>query len=301
MNPYKSAGLRSYLESIPQNKYAFETKKQDEINKQVYNKFISCYKKGKCFLCKHSINAFVKKDPCFHWLLLPKDITKNELKKYLCTELSFYRLESYLRWIANTELFIGSINDLEEEKPNNAFICETIKFKNLEWTLLVGNNDKDGHEASVVGNKPHYHIQIMRDNRIYFKFNDAHILLSDDDLFSFECIEQAGDIFKIGHTYGEGISIIENAEKEGWLDELDSVSKNTDDLAKATIHRHTIISAPPGGKISGKMLEEAMEESKRTKEPIGRIMARLNQDLEITTVLEPSENVPEMKKRNQRK
>jgi len=233
-------------------------------------------------------------------LLLPNGITKKDVVKYLNNEISFYQLESYLRWIANTELFIGNISDLDEDKPVNCFICETIKYRNIEWTINVGEADKEGHENSLVGNKPHYHLQILRDNKIFIKFNDVHIRFTDNDLFTMECISQGKGIFKFGHTYGEGISILEEASENGWINELDAISKNVDDPSQASIHRQTIITAPPGKTISGDDFVKAVQESKVTKEPVGKIMSRINSELQITTILEPSENVPELKKRTKR-
>lgn len=301
MNPYRSKYLRGLLKSIPKSKIDYENKKQEEEAKEIYKKFITNFNRGKCYFCCHSLNSFVKNDPCFHWLLLPDGIVKKDLINYLSSGISFYRLESYLRWVANVDFFIGNINDLEQDKPNNDFIIETIKYKNIEWTLHIGLTDLEGHERSAIANKPHYHIQILKNDKSYVKFNDVHIPLSDHDLFTFECSKQAGDIFKISHAYGEGISLLEEAARDGWLDKFDEISKNIDDPSKATIHRSTMISTLPGKKISSDLLADAIEESQKTKEPIGRILSRLDSELQIETILEPSENIPEMKKRSQRK
>jgi len=297
---YKDHDLRSFLLSIPPNEIEVMNRKQDEDNLHQYKRFKNALAKNKCFLCNHSLNSFVNKDPCFHWLLLPDGITKKELIKYLNSEISFYNLESYLRWMANTDTFLGNINDLEEEKPEHIHMVETIRYKHLEWTLQISNSDKNGHCDSIIGKKPHYHIQILRNNKIYLKFNDCHIFLTDQNLFHFECSKQAGDIYKIRHSYGEGYSELEYFDKTNNLDEFDKTLKVSDNPEKAQFRRQTFIEAPAGKSISGELLAQAFEESNKTKEPVGRIIHRLNNELKITTMITPSENIPDIKKRNQR-
>ena len=301
MNPYEKHDLKKFIESIPPEEVEKNTILQDEENLQIHKKFVNYHKRGKCSFCKHSLKSFVKNDPCFHWLLLPKGVSKNDIKTYLNNEISFFRLQSYLRWIANTDIFMANINDLQEEKPGNTLISETIKYKEIEWTLVIGNTDKDGHNNSKIGFKPHYHLQIIRNGRIYLKFNDCHIFLTDDDLFNIECMRQSDGLFQIGHSHGEGFSEIENLKNQEDLLEFDSILKVVDYPQKATINRQTIITAKPGKKISGDLIIEALKESEKTKEPIGRIMARLAQEASVTTILNPSDNLPDMKTRNHRK
>ena len=57
------------------------------------------------------------------------------------------------------------------------------------------------------------------DNRIFLKFNDFHINFTDEDLFTIELLEQAGDKVILGHPYGHGIGILENEESLQRIDE----------------------------------------------------------------------------------
>lgn len=133
------------------------------------------------------------------------------------------------------------------------------------------------------------------------RFNDCHIQFTDDDLFSLELIEQAGDIYKIGHNHGEGVGVIETLNDEESKELFDKNMKSAKNVDTAPFHRHTIISAPPGKTISGKYLAKAVEESKKTGEPIGRIMARLIPNAGVKTIITPSEAVPEKIKRSGKK
>ena len=71
----------------------------------------------------------------------------------------FHQISTYLRWVANCEKPFANINDLaEEEKPLN-IIDLTIRYKNLEWSFICSENDKNGHQEKYEGKKPHYHFQ----------------------------------------------------------------------------------------------------------------------------------------------
>lgn len=155
----------------------------------------------------------------FSLVHIPKWNQEKHFKNYLKNPLSFFRLDSYFRWLANTEKPIGNINDLKEETSNTSYLETTIKYKNIEWAFSIGHTDKEGHINAYEGNVPHYHIQMRVDNRIFLKFNDFHINFTDEDLFTIELLEQAGDKVILGHPYGHGIGILENEESLQRIDE----------------------------------------------------------------------------------
>jgi hypothetical protein len=298
MNPYKDKDLRKFIESIPQDEIDRQTRLQDENNKRVYKEFIDGLKVGKCFLCGGLMDSFDESKPCFHWFTYPKGIKKKHFDKYLEKPIGFFQLDSYFRWLANIEKPIGNINDLKDETSSTSYIETTYKYKNLEWAFSIGHTDKEGHPNAQVGSVPHYHIQMKVDDRVFLRFNDFHIPFSDGDLFTISILEQAPDKVKLGHNHGYGIGILEDEEN---IDLIDDSLTITDDFENAPFNRQTLIQAPEGQTISNEIIQQAIEESKRTKKPIGKIMQRLLSDAKIITILSPGDGIPKMTKRSGKK
>ena len=298
MNPYKNQDLRKFLESIPAEEIAERNQEQLKINEAMYEEFIDGMKQGLCFLCKRQLDNFIPKQFCLHWFLRPPGIKKKHFTPHLNGDLSYFRLDAYLRWLANSENPIANINDLKDEVSRSSYIETTIRYKNLEWAISIGHTDKAGHQGASMGERPHYHLQMKVDGAIFLRFNDFHIQFTDEDLFTLELQEQAGDMFEARAYRGDGIGILENKELLKYIDENSVVA---DDEKRAPFSRQTFITAPTGQMISGDLLADAAEESKRTKEPIGRIMKRMLPNAEITTWIAPGEGVPEMTKRSGKK
>lgn len=298
MNPYKDKDLRKFIESIPQEEVDRQTRLQAENNASVYKEFTDGLKIGKCFLCSGQMNSFEEGRPCFHWFTYPTGIKKKPFESYLKNAIGFFQLDSYFRWLANTEKPIANINDLKDETSSTSYIETTYKYKNIEWAFSIGHTDKEGHPNAQVGSIPHYHIQMKVDDRIFLKFNDFHIPFSDGDLFTISMLDQAPDKVKLGHSYGHGIGILEDEEN---LDLIDDAMTITDDIENAPFNRQTLIEAPEGQTISGEIIQQAIEESKRTKKPIGKILQRLLSDAKITTILTPGDGIPKMTKRSGKK
>ena len=298
MNPYKDKDLRKFIESFPQDEIDRQISLQDLENKRVYKEFTDGLKTGKCFLCGGQMNSFEENKPCFHWFTYPKGIKKKIFELYLKSPIGFFRLDSYFRWLANSEKLIANINDLKDETSGASYLETTYKYKNLEWAFSVGHTDKEGHANAKVGSSPHYHLQMKVDNNVFLKFNDFHIPFSDEDLFNLELFDQVSDKVKWGHNHGIGIGILEDEEN---LEIISDALQITDDFENAPFKRQTLIQAPEGQTISGQVIHKAFEESKRTKQPIGKIMERLLNDAKITTILTPGDGVPKMTKRSGKK
>jgi hypothetical protein len=298
MNEYKDKDLRKFIESIPQEEINKQMQLEAENNALVYKEFTEGLKIGQCFLCGGQMNSFEEIKPCFHWFTYPTGIKKKYFENYLEKPIGFFQLDSYFRWLANTEKPIVNINDLKDETSSTSYLETTYKYKNIEWAFSVGHTDKEGHPNAQVGAVPHYHIQMKVDDRIFLKFNDFHIPFSDNDLFIITMLEQAPDKVKLGHFYGNGIGILEDEEN---LELIDDAMTVTDDVGNATFNRQTLIEAPEGQTISGEIIQQAIEESKRTKKPIGKILQRLLPDAQFTTIITPGDGVPEMTKRSGKK
>lgn len=298
MNPYKGKDLRKFIETIPQEEIDRQTRLQEEENKRVYKKFIDGLKIGKCFICNAMMNSFDENQPCFHWFIYPKGIKKKHFDKYLETPIGFFRLDSYFRWLANTEKPIANVNDLKDETSATSYLETTYKYKNIEWAFSIGYTDKEGHTKAKVGSIPHFHIQMKVDERIFIRFNDFHIPFSDGDLFTITLFEQAPDKVKWGHSFGHGIGIIEDKDN---LELIDDAMTITDDFDNAPFYRQTLIQATEGQTISGETIQKAIEESKRTKKPIGKILQKLLAEAKIVTIITPGDGVPKMTKRSGKK
>lgn len=298
MNPYKDKDLRKFIESIPQEEVDKQTRLQAENNSRVYKEFTDGLKIGKCFLCGGHMNSFEEGRPCFHWFTYPTGVKKKHFENYLKNPIGFFQLDSYFRWLANTEKPIANINDLKNETSSTSYLETTYRYKNIEWAFSIGHTDKEGHQNAQIGSTPHYHIQMKVDERIFLKFNDFHIPFSDGDLFTITMIDQAPDKVKLGHSYGHGIGLLEDEEN---LDIIDDTMIITDDIKNAPFNRQTLIEAPEGQTISGEIIQQAIDESKRTKKPVGKILQRLLSDAKITTILTPGDGVPKMTKRSGKK
>ena len=298
MNPYRNNDLKKFIESIPQEEIDRQTKFQDDRNEQVYNEFIAALKVNKCFLCGGSMDSFEEPKPCFHWFTYPPGIRKKHFEKYLEKPIGFFQLDSYLRWLANTEKPFGNINDLKGETSKTSFIETTIRYKNIEWSFSIGHTDKEGHPGKQVGSIPHFHIQMLVDGRIFIKFGDFHIKFTDENLFILELAEQGGEKVKLGHSFGAGLGIIEDEKNLQYIEGLMTTTENAEN---ASFNRQTIIEMPEGQTMSGEQIIKAIEESKRTKRPIGKILQEQFKDAKGFTIIGPGDGVPEMKKRSGKK
>lgn len=287
-----------FLNSLTPEQIEEGNRRQLEENIRVLNEFKAAYKKGNCSLCYNSLNHFDERQPCFHWFLYPSGIKKKHFEKYLSYPIGFFRFDAYIRWMANLEAPFKNINDLKEEM-NPAKVTEyTVKFKNIEWSINIGKTDRQGHKDSKNANFPHFHLQMTVDGRPFLNFNDFHIPLSKEDIATFRMIEEASDKVIWKNTFGEGMSILED---ETMLETLDSSMRRTDDIENATFNTSTLIEFPEGKTLSGEMLGQLIEESKKTGTPLRQLIKMHFPDSKSITEIRPGDGVPAMKKRNKRK
>lgn len=297
MNQYTSKDLKSFYESIPQQVVELENKRMLEENEKQFEEFISQLKNGFCYLCNEEINSFDKYNFCLHWFIIPNIIKKKYFDKELNNqEFSFFRMESYFRWLAHTENSFHNIIDLQEEMSNNSYYEATIKYKNIEWSFSIGNTDLEGHSGASIGSEPHYHLQMLVDSKPFIRFNDFHINFTDEDLFNIEFMRQ--NSIKRVHLYGQGMSILED---ENNLELIDQNLTIIDDFENATFFTSTIIQAPEGELIKGETIQKAMQLSKETGKPFSHFMRELAPKASILKVIQPGDGVPEISKRSGKK
>jgi len=295
MNPFNNIDIIQSIESIPKVELDLLLQIWEDDHIQAYQDFIENLNIGKCFLCGQEINSFNEHQPCYHWFLRPEGINKKHFRKYVKEPIEFFKLYTYFRWLANAENPIVNINDLEEETSSTSFMEAAIKYKNIEWAFSIGNTDKEGHQNSFLGHKPHFHIQMIVDGRIFLRFNDFHIPFSDQDLFKIAYIEQTGDRSFLNFSYGMGLSSLEDSSFFNFIDENIEVDNDCDN---STIRRITSIIEPGG--FSPDILLRALEESEKTKKSMGGILQGLMPDSKNKTYFSAINGVG-MTKRNGKK
>lgn len=289
--------LKDHLASLPPEYVERRNQEQIEENKIMFAEFEDAFSKSCCFLCGNKLEKFYPDEPCFHWFLRPKDIRKKDFNNYLSEPIGFFKLESYLRWVATTENFIKNINDLESETSKSKLREVTIKYKNIEWSLHYGKTDLGGHSNSKNADFPHYHLQMLIDGNPFIRFNDFHIPFSKYDLIDIKLINEASDIIKFGHSRAPGMSVLEDEEL---LNEMDQLMVASDNTNAATFNTQTMASMPEGMTMSGEKLEEMFKENRETKVPLRHLMKKYFPEVNIVTNIEPGDGFPDKKTRNKR-
>jgi len=289
--------IRNFLKNISPEEIAKRNEEQVTETLREHKEFLTAFDKQCCYLCGMKLKYFSQSEPCFHWFLIPSGIRKRDFNEYLATPIEFFHFESYLRWIANTEVHIKNINDLKNENPNGKIIERTIKYKNIEWSINAGTTDLNGHENSKNANFPHFHLQIYIDGKPFIKFNDFHIPFSHHDLFMFEAIKN-NDLVDHLNLFGEGISVIENETDLKWIDEH---LESSDSIKDATFHTRSFFAMPDDETITLDKLEEYRIEAKKQKMPLRKYLKKVIPDIKIISEIGPGEGVVDKKSRNKRK
>lgn len=297
IDPNNVNELKEYLESLPPEYVEKRNQEQIEENRIMFAEFNDAFSKSCCFLCGNKLDIFYPNEPCFHWFLRPNGIRKKDFKNYLSDKIGFFKLESYLRWVATTENFIKNINDLESETSKSKIREVTIKYKNIEWSLHYGKTDLEGHSDSKNADFPHFHIQMLIDENPFIRFNDFHIPFSKYDLLDIKLMNEASDVIKFEHSQAPGMSVLEDEEL---LKEIDGLMVASENMDTATFKTQTMASMPEGMTMSGEKLEEMFKENKETKVPLRHLMKKYFPEVNLQTNIEPADGFPDKKTRNKR-
>lgn len=288
--------IKKILESLTPEEIEKNNFEHIEETDKVFEEFKDAYFKSCCSLCGNKIEKFIPDEPCFHWFTLPNGIRKKHFKEYLADQIEYFKLESYFRWMATIEKPLANINDLplEESKKLKEI---TIRWKNVEWSLNYGETDLKGHQNSKNADFPHFHIQVILNNRPFIRFNDFHIPFSKEDLFTFKMIEEGGDLVNFDDGVGRGISAITDPD---YLEELDKNMKIAYDENNATFETTSMFSLPDGKTMSGKILQKLFLESRETGIPTRHLIKKYLPDANNYTEVNPGKGVPDIKGRNKR-
>jgi hypothetical protein len=293
MSKYES--FKKFLSSISKENISEENLYEHIEATKHHNLFVQAYKENKCYLCGLSLDNFDLSKVCLHWLLNPKGFDKRYFP-LVYQEYAYTNIQSFLRWCANQERFLGNINDLVEEMDSNKIIDNTIKYKNLEWSFSCAVSDFQGHQDKFIGKTPHYHFQMRINKRPFIKYGEFHIPLTENDIMILNSIKDESSNIEHRFAYGEGMQDLLTKVRP---EDIVNHSTPTDDEGKATIHLQTLVEAEPGKTISGEDIYKIFQESKEKNVTISSLAHKLG--AKSTTFIEPAPSVPEIAHRTKRK
>jgi hypothetical protein len=288
-----------WLKNLPEEERRLGNEKEAERTEEDYKRFVECFNKGDCSICKKPLKTFSAGSPCLHWLLRPKKFKKKHFP-LLYEEFTYFRISAYVRWVASIESPLRNINDIVEEHPGEKIIDFTAKYKHITWSFSCGKSDLEGHKGKRHGNSPHYHMQMTLNRQRFISYNDFHIPFHSDDLYDLELFTNHSDIVK--HGYGRGTGMQEILGNEKTLELLVDESEATDNPEEAAFNLNTIIMAKEGETISGELLAEAFDEAKAKGKTATSVLREKLKDTGagITTIVFPGDGVPEPQQRRGR-
>lgn len=293
----KYSEFNEFLSNIPQQKLKEISDKDRERAEKDFREFKTALKRGQCSYCEQSIEYFCSNRPCFHWLLNPNGFKKKHFP-LLYKNYGFHQIESYLRWVANTETPVRNINDLTSEKNPAKLIEETIKYKKMEWSFSCSQGDYDGHEDKHDGQMPHFHFQMKSDGYVLINYGGFHVPFNEYDHFVFAIKHGNIDKLKYDYSYGAGVqSLMERLTPEALLNGMKNSPKDIED---GEFHLSTSIEADPGTTISGDEIADLIKESKETGIPLAKLVRKLK-NVKIVTLIIPGPAIPKIAGRKPRK
>lgn len=261
-----------------------------------HDEFVAAFRTDDCYICGKPLSSFSKKTPCLHWLLKPKGFKKNDLRA-IAERFAFFPIQTYLRWVANTQAFAKNINDLAEEGTGSKLVELTIRYQNLEWSFSCTPSDYEGHQTSQHAKYPHYHFQMRLDERPFINFSDFHVPFHESDVLSFEAKRRLPEMVKHKFPRGEGMSEFLN---EDTVEALVAHGEAADNEDEASLKLDTIVMADEGTTISGEDLYQIIQEAKANGVTVSSLMHKLT-NVRTQIVVTPGPGVVEQAPRTGRK
>jgi hypothetical protein len=289
--------LNCKLNSMPAEEIQEQEKKQLEKTKLDFRNFCDALSQGRCHYCDQVLGHFSQWQPCYHWLLKPKGFKKKHFP-ILFEVMGFRQINTYLRWVANSEHRFQNINDLECEKSEGKFIEESIAYKKFEWSFSCSYIDRVGHSNSQAANFPHYHFQMRIDGMQFINYSDFHIPFSDYDEFSFAVEEGKIDRLRAQRTFDAGMQEV-FAQEIATGNIFDSL-QYTKDEENAAFNTEIILIADEGTYISGEEIARLFEEREQTGVSLAKLAKKLP-NVSLKTYTTAGKGVPKIAARSKRK
>ncbi len=261
-----------------------------------YMEFLATFQTGRCYICGKPLSSFSKKAPCLHWLLKPNGFKKKDLME-IANHFGFFQIQTYLRWVANTDGFAKHINDLQDDGSGTKLLELTIRYRNLKWSFSCAESDYRGHQTSQHAKYPHYHFQMRIDDRPFINYSDFHVPFKEDDILSLEVKRRLPHIIKHNFPYGEGMADVLNDDT---VEALVTHSMHTDAEDDASLHLDTIVMAEEGTTIRGEDLYEIIREAKAKGVTMSSLMHKLP-NVRTRILVTPGPGVVEQTPRTGRK
>jgi hypothetical protein len=262
---------------------------EQEISEKDYTAFKTAFETGICHICGLPFKTISTERPCVHWLIRECKFRKKDFS-LIYEKFDYFRINAFLRWVANKEKFMRNINNLKEEKDPSKLIETTIKYKHIDWSFSCSLEDYKGHIGKQ-SNFPHYHFQMRINGQQFINFSDYHIPFTEEDLFKLTLIHELGAIESYG-TGGAGLDEGFNIDPE-YIVKHTKVSENEVD---GIYHFSTMAKFRDG--ISGDKIYQLFEESKKTGRTITQLLIEHGGD--VTSIISPHDSLLEISKRSGR-
>ncbi len=272
------------------------SRKNVERTMEEHKEFLAAFQAHECYICGKPLSSFSRKVPCLHWLLKPKGFKKNDFPA-VAEKFAFFPMQTYLRWVANTQAFAKNINDLTEEGTGSKLIELTIRYQNLEWSFSCAPSDYEGHQTSQHAKHPHFHFQMRIDRRPFINFSDFHVPCHEGDILSLEAKRRLPEMVKHKFPHGEGMSEVLNDET---VEALVTHGVAADDEDDASLKLDTFVMADEGTTIRGEDLYNIIQEAKATGVTIASLMHKLK-NVKTQVIVTPGPGVVEQAPRTSRK
>ncbi|MGQ6008352.1 hypothetical protein ACUNG2_05120 [Serratia sp. IR-2025] len=274
-------------------------KMEEESNRQ-YTLFKESYLRDECYLCGKDFKTISKENPCLHWLLRRCKFKTKDFhliyKKYGYTNIA-----AFLRWCANMEKPIVNINDMTIEEKKEKIISNTIKWKNVEWTFDCSESDFKGHSGKEA-DFPHYHFQMRIDGFQFINFNSYHLPLHNDDIFAITMSRAHPEKFHYNFgDHGSGMNFAMELISDDPEVAFEHMTR-ADNEEEAVYHMSTTVMANEGETISGDLIADLIDISKKTGEPLGSLLYKnMPPSIKVQTIVSPSDQTPEIAVRTEHK
>lgn len=264
---FEKYDLKRTFDSLPQDFVEQQQKVEDKRNTKDFQELCDSLKLEQCSLCGHPLDYCYETSPCFHVLLNPR--IKRKVRESLFSKpVSFFKLYSYLTWVANSNQPFTNINDIPCDTAGNLLFESTIRYKNIEWSFSLKKSDFEGHIDKKVGKISHYHFQMTADGNVVIPYNQTHIQFTPEDFFYIEMIRQK--VMKPVPQYAAGMDSLRdkvcvNRLSSGDFEFLELISEKV-------IHR-TIVLA---GTITIQQIEEIGDFYSNSELEVYQIIEKLN-------------------------